>query len=99
MRSVVSSLSRLPTAVRERWQATALHARVRDFHFDIGVHTHSTTLSHAPVAGRRTLYADLQIGRRHLWIQRWYTAACGKYTIFAFSRDRLMCWTGGTRLP
>lgn len=97
MHSLFVSWSRLADALRHRWQASALRARCLEWDVEFAVHVHTMTLSYPPVAGRHTLYANVRIGHRDLWIQRWHTAACGQQAIVAFSRDRLMCWTWGIR--
>jgi hypothetical protein len=55
------------------------------------------TLTFAPVTGRRTFYVSIDVGSRALWIMRWDTGRAMHHKPFAFSRDRLMCWSFGTR--
>lgn len=54
-------------------------------------------LRYAPVAGRRTFYGFIRFGKHTLWVQRWSAATTGQGKPFAYSRDRLMSWTGGLR--
>lgn len=72
--------------------------------YTLNVHVHMMRLQFAPVTDRRTFYASITIGKRVYWIQRWDTPRCmpsayspDKPKPFAFSRDKLMCWTCGAR--
>ncbi len=58
-----------------------------------------STLTFPACAGRRTVYANVTIGKRTFWAMRWDTARCErpKYRPFALSSDGLMCWTMGVR--
>lgn len=57
---------------------------------------HVSHLTGGPVAGRTTVYANVKIGRRIFWVMRWDTARCTRGPRpFAYSRDRLMCWSAG----
>ena len=69
----------------------------RDFQFALSAGVNVRHLEFNPVNGRRTLYASITLGRRTFWLQRWDTAGCSNQTPFAFSSDRLMCWTAGSR--
>jgi len=64
---------------------------------ELAVRVSSVTLTYAPVVGRRTFYACLSIGARRFWVQRWETRASRDHTVFAYSRDGLMCWTRGVQ--
>jgi hypothetical protein len=68
-----------------------------DIGFDLHFKIHSMRLTFDPVAGRRTLYAAITIGSTTFWLQRWDTERCSRPSPFAFSSDRLMCWTAGSR--
>jgi len=70
--------------------------------FTLNFHVHMMRLQFDPVMNRRTLYASITIGKRVYWLQRWDTDRCmpayeKKPKPFAFSRDKLMCWTCGAR--
>ena len=64
---------------------------------EVSLSAHISNLNYFPVMGRRTVYAALTVGRKTFWIQRWATESCLSKTPFAFSADRLMCWTAGAR--
>lgn len=54
-------------------------------------------LKFSPVDGRRTFYANLTLGALSLWVERWDTGRAKRPLVF--SRDRLMAWSAGWRLP
>jgi hypothetical protein len=66
-----------------------------ELRFEIGANL--SELRFAPVLGRRTFYGSVKFGSRTFWLMRWDTNRCTKETPFAYSSDRLMCWTAGTR--
>lgn len=78
-------------------QAIVTPAPARDTRFELSVSVNVMQLTFAPVAGRRTFYASLTIGSKTFWLQRWDTERCSRPSPFAFSSDRLMCWTAGSR--
>ncbi len=78
-------------------QAIVIPSTKNDIRFLLSVDLHIMHLRFEPVVGRRTFYASLKIGRHTFWVMRWDTARCTKETPFAFSSDRLMCWTAGSR--
>lgn len=63
----------------------------------IEVEATSMKLGFDPVCGRRTFYAKFTFGHRTWWLMRWDTARVEPKAPFAFSRDRLMCWSAGVR--
>jgi len=72
--------------------------------FTLDINVHMMRLRFDPVMNRRTFYARITIGKRVYWLQRWDTGRCmpsvysrDKPKPFAFSRDKLMCWTCGAR--
>jgi hypothetical protein len=88
MHSLFLSRSRLTDALRRRWQSSALRARCLEWDVEFAVDVHTMTFSYPPVAGRHTLNANVRIGHRDLWIQRWHTAACGQRAVVSMAR----CW-------
>jgi hypothetical protein len=72
----------------------------------VSIHASVSRLLFDPVMHRRTVYATVTLGKRVFWVMRWDTQRCmpsaynagrPKPKPFAFSRDKLMCWTCGTR--
>ncbi len=64
-----------------------------DFELSIG------RLNFAECQGRITVYANLTLFGRTLWLQRWDTARSSVHTHrhFGYSRDSKMVWTCGAR--
>lgn len=65
--------------------------------FRLSLEINVMRLAFAPVRGRRTLYVSLHMGSRTFWLMRWDTERALKHKPFAYSRDRLMCWSAGHR--
>ena len=59
--------------------------------FELEIHTGDLAMH--PVRGRRTFFAKLRLGKRRAWLMRWDTERTPRP--FAYSRDRLMCWSAG----
>lgn len=78
-------------------QAIVIPAASRQTHFELRVSVNTGDLRFEPVLGRRTFYANITLGRRTFWLQRWDTERCSGLSPFALSSDRLMCWTAGSR--
>lgn len=77
--------------------STSVSETPRDLSFELSARVHAMTLRCEPVVGRRTFYATLTIGTWTFWVQRWDTGRCVPGSAFAYSADRLMCWTAGSR--
>ena len=69
--------------------------------FEFRLSFNMSRLTGGPEIGRRIIYASVTIGRRTYWFMRWNTRRCdnqqAKGEVFAYSRDRLMCYAKGAR--
>ena len=77
--------------------AQAIVTAPRDTRFEFRISVNTGDLRFEPVLGRRTFYANITLGHRTFWLQRWDTERCSRPLPFALSSDRLMCWTAGSR--